>query len=284
MCEAIRLWLCICIYSFAVRVCGFGCMCSFLKASWQLLIFPKKWINRDDGAFSLDTPLFSLPVSNWMEAKRVLSWRARRSKSVRQSNAAEHPNNVAGLQFAFIYMKSQGYLICRQTCASTWMKPKQKEGGFIRRRVTDVDCVGEGVEKTDESRAIGSEYRCLTHSAQRCHGLWMHSEWSREVSKVGRTASLAKGRHSRYAHIYVETQGAIGVHNSATTGSITDWLLEGSDCTERPGTEVDQCRLQRSPTYQTCIVHMLGAGAATHGPTPTPLLFFIFLTSPIQRW
>lgn len=94
----------------------------------------------------------------------------------------------------------------------------------------------------------------------------------------GRTArSLAEGRQGRYAHTEAETRGAVGVHSSAAPGSITDCLLEGSGCIERPGTEADQCRLQRGPPYQTHTVHMLGAGAAAaHGPTPTLLLFFLF--------
>lgn len=157
-----------------------------------------------------------------------------------------------------------------------WNLSKSRE--VSSRWVTDADCFGEE-EKTK------SKYGCLTYSTQLC-GLWMHSEWSREVSEVRRSArNQAKGKHRGYrSHIlYVETQCAVGVHNGATTGSITHWLLEGSVCIKRPGTEVDQCRLQRGPTYQTRIVHI--RSRSCHAWTYThPLVIFYFPTSPRQSW
>lgn len=107
------------------------------------------------------------------------------------------------------------------------------EGDFIRHRLLmwAASENGKKKKKTDECRARErereSDYRCLTHSGPAPRGLWMHSEWSGEASKVGHTArSLAKGRHRRNADTQVWDSGCRRSPQQLCY-RINYWLLTG---------------------------------------------------------
>lgn len=178
--------------------CVCVCMCSFLKASWQLLIFhPKKEENvKKTGTmepFLLARPSF-LCLSE-------IGWKQNQSFRGELVTLKQRDNRT----WRRVQTMWRGCDLLSSTCnhRSIWSAGKlvpPREWNLSKRREMWT-ALEKGRKKTDESRAIESKYRCPTHSAQRRRGLWMHSEWSREVSEVGRTArSLAKGRHRGYAH------------------------------------------------------------------------------------
>lgn len=120
-----------------------------LKASWQLLIFHQKARLR---LFTWHTPLFSACLK--LDGSEMGSFIVSGSlKMARQSSVAEHWNNLEELWFTFIYIKSQGYLITRQTRAAVWMIPDwKKQRGFIRRQISAADCI----EKKRKKKTVGN--------------------------------------------------------------------------------------------------------------------------------
>lgn len=196
MCDAIRWWLCICIYSFAACVCV--CVHVFLSESFLAAanLPPQKKKLKKTGTmepFLLARPSF-LCLSQ-------IGWKQNQSFRGELVTLKQRDNRMQRR----VQTMWRGCDLLSSTCnhRAIWSAGKlvpPREWNLSKRREMWTT-LEKGRKKTDESRAIESEYRCPTHSAQRRRGLWMHSEWSREVSEVGRTArSLAKGRHRGYAH------------------------------------------------------------------------------------
>lgn len=128
----VQLSDCDCAYA-CLHLHGSACVCvrvcvslEDLKASWQLLISHQK---ARLGLFTWHTPLFSACLK--LDGSEMGSFIVSGSlKMARQSSVAQHWNNLEELWFTFIYIKSQGYLITRQTRAAVWMKPDWKKQRF----------------------------------------------------------------------------------------------------------------------------------------------------------
>lgn len=170
-----------------------------------------------------------------------------------------------------------------------------EERVFIKRRISAADCIegGKNDGRTGREMHRGLNIECgVTTGSQLYPSLWPLDTFRLRCrgSRGGARCQQPSQRNIKKTHTHTLTHTCrVGVPWESTAvlqDQLPTGCWRGHAAPGCPGRQVDQCRLQRGPTYQTHSMYTVGAGVATHVQTvrtPSYLLFFNQTPLPAQR-